>query len=285
MSALVDWSVSRAELWRACPRQYLLIHVLRARPAIATSRDRGFGIVTHRAIQAAYAARASGSAPVDGQPGRMDGYLRNVLDALDDVDAPLRQRRDVAAAVAALLRRLPAPHPTAILGVEHSFELTHDGVRTRGVIDYAVRTGPSSIHVRDWKTGAVDSDPESLEGNLQMSTYDDAAHALWPWATTVTVGLYAVRQLRETIRELSRETVTFFRARSTRDALAVQDAVARVNADTVDDLFPARSGRHCGACVMRPYCPLFRDASLPLRGDVDVAAERHRMDTELATRR
>jgi RecB family exonuclease len=273
------WSVSRAALWRECPLHYYLRYVAKATPSQPVSSALMHGRLVHTGLQAAYeSARDTPVAP----GAMMSAHCPPAHEAItaytdrDGAEITARWRRDAMGEVESLLEALRAPVPGAVLGVETSFELVVDGVTVRGVLDLALLTGARSVHIRDWKTGAL---PEDIGLNPQLGTYHRAARTRWAFATKVTVGLYNTRRHEEISDVFAPETEAFVLDRLVshyRDAAAVSEAV-RHGRRSVREGYPARAGEHCASCDCRSYCPLFADVSLPVRDETVVRQESKRV--------
>lgn len=287
---MITTSASASIAWRTCPRQVLYKKLAKLAPASPQDPSRGYGILVHAGMQAAYEARRD--APVGTAVDSMTEHAEAAEAAILAHDMPGRAhlvdlaRMDAYAAVSAVLKRLPGPKPENILGVEKAFRVPSPipGVILSGYMDLVLRVGKDSVHIRDWKTGKVSDDPETLESHPQVAIYAGAVASLWPQTGHTTVGLYAVREGRELTRRLSEETVEFFTHRVADDAVREREAAERVTTSTVDDTHPPRPGDHCSACPFRAYCPVFQKANVPIRPGVDLDAERARLRAFLAGR-
>lgn len=279
------WSPARSSMRQRCLRQYLLRYELDAAPSQPDDHARMSGRIIHEGLAAAFRARAEGK-PIDATRPLMAGYFpvaeqamreHGDYDKLSDIET-MRIHGEVYWVLAAI----PPPHPSAILGVEMTFRVEVHGEPVTGVVDYAVRTSAASVHVRDWKSGAVSHQP-TLDPALPL--YGWEARRLWPWATTITVGLYSTRTRHEVVEVLEPDSSHYLLARLALDAQEARAAATALTVNTVDALYPPRRGEHCRTCSVRSYCPLFRHVvGLPIRAGVDVAAERHRLDQALERR-
>lgn len=165
-----------------------------------------------------------------------------------------------------ILGSIPTPDGDAVLAVEKAFRFTHTGSRSMpvtGRFDLVMRTGMSGIHIRDWKLGDVPHRREELESNTQLAVYTAAARHLWPWAATVSVGLYSISKRREISTVLAPDSVTH--------ALDVMEWDYLTAHGMMDGLTPT-SGPHCGNCDYRAFCPLTRAGTYPVIPGTDVAA-------------
>jgi len=277
-----SWSPARSSLLRHCPRQYLLRHVLHAVPAQPDSVSKLRGRVIHAGLAAAFAERATGE-PGDRHRPMMARHYAAAEHAMHEhSDTPMLSSVEQAGAIAQafeVLRTIAPPHPTAILAVELEFSLEVDGESINAVTDLVLRTGSTSLHVREWKTGTVSWEPVADDA---LPLYGLMALQRWPWAQKVTVGLYSTRINREQVQTLTPVHIQRLRDRLTRDARWDRQARPGLSVGTVDALYPTDVGSHCGGCPFRSYCPQFRSVTnLPVRPGVDVVAERHRLAAAL----
>lgn len=275
---MVAWSPARSSLLRHCPRQYMLRHVLKAAPAQPDSAARMRGRVVHAGLAAAFAARVDHELGDPGYPQMARYYPAAERAMYSHPDTPklsVVAGAEARAEVYAVLKTITPSHPAAILGVEMPFTVAVDGEQLTGVVDLALRTGPTSAHIREWKTGTVDWEPLSDDA---LPLYGGVAVHRWPWIETVTIGLYSTRTGREQVQTLTLDQTQALRRRLVADAMRERAARAQLSVDTADTLFPTTPGAHCGSCPFRSYCPLFRGvAGLPVRPGVDPIAEGHRL--------
>jgi RecB family exonuclease len=273
-SSATAWSVSREWLWDACPRQYSLRYLRGARPAQPVAPNRARGIVAHAGMEGAYRAaqeegpRESGLMLDFAQESRL-----SMMDTQEWRELSTAERGDILTLVEDCLESLPTPHATSILGVECAVDMTLDGLDVTAILDVVLRTGRRSLHVRDYKTSALPRKPDELESNMQLAVCALAASQRWPWADTITVGLYSLPKRREIIHRLSRKSV----------ATLVRHLVAQAERAHARESFPATPGDHCATCRFRSYCPEFAGVDFPLASGlspVDVAREQFRLDND-----
>lgn len=266
----IVWSVSQSSAWQ-CPRQWWLNTIARAMPAQPEASNRVRGRALHAAIECAYRL-----AVMNPAEGFMIQFLDDAVRLLWQSWGRHQRQDDYNTAVGQLTElflTLPVPAPGAVLGIERKAVLEHSDkfgtYKINCVMDLVFKTGPTSAHIRDWKSGRVDDDVHS---NVQLAIYDLAARMLWPWLTTITVGLYSVRENRETDPvELTAED------RETALSLMLYDASDAYATVAEHGPFPPNPGERCSTCVFRSYCPEFTGALLPLRPGLtshDVAGER-----------
>lgn len=280
---MISWSVSQSAAWQ-CPRQWWYSAVAHAKPAQPDAPNRARGRALHAAIERAY--RAAVMNPDRPERGFMIQYLDPAIMLLWEIWGHKQRQHEYNTAVAQLTElflTLPVPAPHAILGIEQRAMLEHTdeygAYRINCVMDLVLKTGPTSVHIRDWKSNRIDSD---IENNVQLAVYDLAARALWPWLTTITVGLYSIAQNREIVTELSKEDRRHGLEALLADASEAYAGLneARQGVITHAAAFPPVSGDRCASCVFRSYCPKFTGAMLPLRADMipqSVADERRRL--------
>jgi hypothetical protein len=283
---MTAWSPARSSIRHRCPRQYLLRYELKAMPTQPDDHGRIVGRVMHAGLAAALGARAAG-APADAltRPAMARYYPTAERAMMTHPDYP---RLSIAEAMRACgevhwtLVAIPPPHPAAILGVELPFTVNVDGEQINGVLDYAVRTGENSVHVRDWKSSAVTWRPTT---DPAVPLYGWEARRRWPWATTITVGIYSIRSRREQVETLDPDASRYLLDRLVADAREARAEAAALTTDTVDALYPPRRGEHCRTCSFRSHCPLFRHVTgLPMRPGINLATERHRLSRTLEQR-
>lgn len=217
----------------------------------------------------------------------MIAFLDEALDAMNEHPAIERlsmpDMADCARVVSSALAVLDVPLPASIIGIEFPFSFHHNGIVIDGVIDLALRTGPHSVRVLDWKTGKVPDRTEAIEGHTALGVYSVAALQAWPWARTIDACLYSVPKRKSVNLVVSRAMQELVLSRITADFHAAHHAKALLSPENVDETFPARSGDHCMTCVFRSYCPIFADSDLPVRPGLDVLAERDRIAARIST--
>lgn len=206
------------------------------------------------------------------------GEAQDAMRAHPDADRmSIPDIADCARIVASALAVLEVPAPGSIIGVEFPFSFRHNGILIDGVIDLALRTGPTSLRVLDWKTGKIPDRSEAIEGHTALGVYSIAAMRAWPWARSVEAGLYSVPHNKSVNLVVTRAMQEMILDRLVRDYHAAHHAKARLSPETVDEVFPTRAGEHCTSCVFRSYCPEFADSGPPTRPGLDVAAEQRRI--------
>lgn len=275
----MNWSPTRAESWRACRFRYWLRYEQHVQPSQVVDPQRMHGRLVHAGLAGAYqrAAIADGWTIGAWMIEFAEDARAAIMGYTDRDPITERQRETALAETERVLRQLPIPAPGAILGVETPFEMTIDGVTIDGVIDLMLRTGQTTIHDRDWKTGTI---PETITLHPQMGTYSAATARLFPWARTVTVGLFSTRHLQETLGEFSAETIRYVLDGLLRKHHEAVEMARLVRQRRVSILvaYPPRSSAACSRCDCRSYCPLFTRVPLPVRDETVVASEKKRID-------
>lgn len=250
-----SWSPSQARMYRDCPRQWWFRHVDGATPAGRMASHLLVGTAAHAGLEAAYRAAATAPAfmPVSMSLFR-DEALNAVeakwealgIETLDEAALPAVLDR-----VSATLDALPVPHPKAVLGVELDMKAPAPwGTPLAVSTDLVLRTGPDSVHVRDWKYRSVASLPaaEDLLEDDQLGVYRALAAQHWPWVRTVTAGLYSVVSGREVWVEFPESAAI--------EALArVESTAERAESDRT--WTPTPSPSVCGSCRFVPLCPVW----------------------------
>lgn len=257
----ITWSPTKVLRYRTCPRQWALVEAQprgrRSEFDLDLALPLKLGIIEHSAMQAAYEVARDGLRPY--RPGEfMAVYSDAALDALDTAldgfglaEAP--EAAQLEEEVLAVLDRLPRPHPSAVLGVERQLDDVIDGVPFINVLDLILRTGATSLHLRDWKRRNIKDLPKTLEllDDPQMCSYRSAVARHFPWATRVTVGLYSLISNREVWAELP-----LTRAMGT---MAGEVATTRkAESDTL--CRPTPNGSNCQRCPVKPQCPVWTES-------------------------
>lgn len=278
------WSVSKMQLWQQCRYAYWLRYIARVAPSQNVSPDRVHGRLVHAGLAAAFEAARSESRVPPGQT--MIVFRRQAHDEVMTCSvrggrATERQRDLAWHEVAEVLERIPVPAPGAIVLIERPFTIQPGEFAINGVIDYGARTGRNSVHLRDWKTGDVPTDPEELKRNVQLAVYAAALPLLLAeWLRTLTVGLYNTRTGREVITTIGNDMIA--------SALGQIETIARKERSVGQlvregvkaprEVYPTRAGQHCTKCDFRSYCPLFAKATLPVRDPERVERDKQRVE-------
>lgn len=269
-------SPSKKRIWDTCRLQWWFNYEAKALVPNVEPWHLVRGTAAHAGLAAAYRLAAAEQLPPPlGR--RMSHYEEAALDAFHDALTPPYANRtdriEAAGILIELLATLPTPHPRAIVGVEQPFRLETPGGVIEGTIDLALRTGPRSLHIRDWKWSHTPEPEDSSQG----ATYVIAAPTLWDWATTITIGFYSIKnrterpiELDPDIRQLRLEQLEY-------SGLEMADAIAlAAKSDaTAAVVFPPTLGEHCESCLFRAYCPAYGGPPAALTYPVeDVASTR-----------
>ena len=255
-----SWSPSQARMYRDCPRQWWFRHLAGATPTGAMSQHLLVGTVAHAGMEAAYRAAAAAPArlPVsmlvfwaEAEDAILAKWSALGIDTPDEAALP-----EVLDRVCTVLGALSMPHPKAVLGVEVELEASAPwDTPLRVAVDLVLRTGPDSVHVRDWKYRGLTSLPsekELLEDD-QLGVYRALVAQRWPWVRTVTAGLYSIISAREVWAE--------FPESAANEALArVESTAERAESDQVWKPMP--SPAVCGSCRFVSICPEWTNKAL-----------------------
>jgi hypothetical protein len=280
------WSPARSSLRRRCLRQYLLRYELKANPSQPDDHARMHGRIVHAGLAAAFVARINNERLDDPLKPQMARYYpvaeRTMMAHSDYAGLSDVETMQACGEVYRALARIPLPHPSAILGVEMYFKTEVQGEPIAGVVDLVLRTGEDRVHIRDWKSGLVTWQPVT---DSALPLYGWVARERWPWAKTITLGLFSTRTGHELVETLGPDDDRSLVGRLVRDARDARADAARLTAESVDALYLPRRGEHCRTCSFRSYCPLFRHVTdLSIRPGVDVVAERERLTQALEQR-
>lgn len=269
-------SPSKKRMWGTCRLQWWFNYVARALVPNVEPWHLVRGTAAHAGLAAAYrlAAVEAGLPPLGR---RMSHYEDAALDAYTAALTPPYANRtdriEAAGVLIELLATLPVPAPRAIVGVEQPFRLETPGGVIEGVIDLALRTGPRSLHIRDWKWSHTPEPEDSDQG----ATYVIAAPTLWEWAETITIGFYSIKNRTERPVELDPQVRQLRLEQLEYSGLEMSEAIelAAQPGTTAAEVFPAKLGEHCASCLFRAYCPAYGGPPSALTFDVeDVAATR-----------
>jgi hypothetical protein len=258
------WSPTQVLSYRTCPRQWLLRYrladpVTRVSMAAEAPLVMLLGTVAHLGLQAAYETAKAGFGRFGEQS--MSVFAEAAIDAIRaacvdfDIDE-LPEATQVEDEVFAVLDRLPRPRASAILGVELKLDDEIDGVPFTNVIDLVLQTGSSSIHIRDWKRRNVKALPLTVDlpDHPQLCSYRSAIARHFPWARTVTGGLYSLISNREVSAELPM-------ARAQRVMAGEVATTRKAESDTL--CTPTPNGENCQKCPVKAACPVWTDSPLP----------------------
>lgn len=217
------------------------------------------GMVAHSALQAAYTAASlcQDHHRVDLM-GRFIGEAIAAARGAADLPETLISEADVTrveSEVIDVLNRLPAPHPQAVLAIEEEVKgVTPAGTPLTTRIDLVLQTGPTSIHIRDWKRIALAQlgTALNLAHDDQLGAYRYVAPQRWPWAKRVTVGFYSITDNREITAEITADGAL--------EVLRGYDSIIEKMETTTK--FPAQpSSSLCWRCPVRSSCPAWRGSA------------------------
>lgn len=251
------WSPSKVLSYRTCPKQWELRYrtasrAWRAEMAGETPLPMLLGTVAHRGLEAAYLDAQAGFALGSGH---MSMFRETALDAIRKASAGLGidehpEAEQIEDEVGDVLHTLPVPRRAAVLGVEMTLADEVEGIEFTNVVDLILRTGPTSLHLRDWKRKSVRNLPlaVNLADDPQLCSYRHAAARHFPWAQTVTVGLYSLISNREVSAELPL-------ARAKRTMAGEAATIRKAQGDA--ECLPTPDGTNCSRCLVRSACPVW----------------------------
>jgi RecB family exonuclease len=140
--------------------------------------------------------------------------------------------------------------PRDVLAVERAFELPIGRFKVVGSIDRIDRIDDFTIRVRDYKTNRLVFSRDEVTESLQLSLYQMAAQALFPWARTIELQF---DMLRHDLRlKTSRTPEQLEAARRYVIAVGEQTESARE--------YPARPNSNCVYCDHKAQCRAYADA-------------------------
>lgn len=248
-------SPSSARAWGECGLSWWLSrHAVPSNPEPDHMRR---GSIAHEALAAAYRA-ARDRLPEPGVRSML-AFREPAEDVLDDAEEQwsAAEVSEIRTRVLATLRELPIPRPRDVLAVEKPYRFTSaEGNEVSIVLDLALRLDPVTVLIRDWKWTNAPA-PETLQGGV----YTAAGRRLWPWAETVKVSFYSLKDRGETPLELVNDIVKLrmdeldYVAAEQADALA---ELERGGGRTGLELFPPTTGAQCTSCRYRTYCPAYK---------------------------
>lgn len=255
-----SWSATKISTWRACPRQFDQRYNQPRSPEglrlPGSSTAKRMGIVAHAGMQAAYEAAAY--APGFHHTQTMERFVGEAVVAVrrhSDLAPTLltdTEGAQVECEVVEALMALPAPHPTSVLGVEHELTgFSPAGRALEGRIDLILRTGPYSLHIRDWKRTSLANLPsaDELASGDQLPFYRYLVGLHYPWVRRVTIGLYSLTSRAEVSAEIDGPRAW--------EALRACDVLAE-QAEQATSFPPRPHPDHCPRCPARGDCPVWR---------------------------
>jgi putative RecB family exonuclease len=248
-------SFSRVQRYEQCPRSFKL-HYVDGLPS-ETGPELASGKAMHRALERLVGEHALTREPSALSLERAERLWQEAW--ADSGLVGIGAFYDGLRMLGTFVRSEGVVDPAGVLAVERPFELTVGRFRVVGAIDRVDRTGPTSIRVRDYKTGRLLPTRAEVDESLQLSLYCLAARELWPWAETVELQLDMLRH-DERLRT-SRTDEQLDGARRYLEALG-----ERTERDTE---FDPRPGPNCVHCDHKVQCDAYLRA---LRGERGVHA-------------
>jgi putative RecB family exonuclease len=182
-------SFSRLQRYEQCPRSFKL-HYIDGAPS-EPGPEADFGRAMHRALERLVGEHALATEPAALSVERAERLWQQAW--ADSRLVGVGAFYDGIRMLGTFVRSEGVVDPATVLAVEKEFELGVGRFRVIGAIDRVDRTGPSSIRIRDYKTGRLLPTRAEVDESLQLSLYCLAARELWPWAETVELQLDMVR--------------------------------------------------------------------------------------------
>jgi len=265
----VNLSPSKVYQWRTCRLAWWFRYVARAVPPNVEPWHLTRGTAAHAGLAMAYSLAANQVSAARTHGRRMSDYEPEALEAFYDALGPHANHPDriwAAGALIELLATLPVPAPLSIIAVERPFQFDTAGGRVEGVLDLAFRTGPDSLHIRDWKWSKT---PEA--DGPQGVTYSIAGPLLFPWAKRVSIGFYSITHRTEDPMPLDEAVLNQGLEDLEYAGLEMADAIEAAQKNDVDPskIFAPTLGEHCGSCVFRAYCPAYGGPPAELTYPID----------------
>ena len=143
-----------------------------------------------------------------------------------------------------------------VLAVEKEFRLPVGPFTVLGFIDRVDRVDDQTIEVIDYKTNRQIFSRDEVDSSLQLSLYQLAVQAQWPWARKVRL---TFQMLRHGLRLRTERTADQLDA-----ALRYVETMGRMTEEATE--FPARLNSNCVWCDHRQQCPAYAAA---LKGQRD----------------
>lgn len=228
--------------YRTCPQQWKQIYVdgRKLPPAPPLT----LGSAVHAGLEAFYRKRVSGPAPLAEMLAAFEAELDPA--AFGD-PADLETARSEGRAMLERFYAKHAPDFRPALDVELALRYDLDEVPMISILDHVEKTGDDRLRIRDYKTGRFFG-PEEATGSEQLTLYQIAAEDRLGLEVEA-LSLYHVPSLTEwTVPRRTAEEVDAVRELVTGTAAAIERGA-----------FEPRTGRHCGWCHAKPWCPAFAD--------------------------
>jgi putative RecB family exonuclease len=237
-------SVSSCREYDLCPRRYRFAYVERLPPDRPAPEAWRYGTVVHRALEAAYRARAAGASTDVIEEAAVvalaSAWKREGLaDDLGGWHAHAEQ----------LVRRTSADdvlHADDILGVEYRFDALFDStVAFAGYADLVLRRDDRTIEIVDHKITRKIVDADALRHDQQLNLYAWLARKEWPWARRIIATHHYPPAATTTKVELTDATIVS----------TMRELVATARRATDDVEYIPRPGVHCDTCSWAQRCP------------------------------
>lgn len=135
----------------------------------------------------------------------------------------------------------------SILGIEKRFDLTLNGVKVLGYIDFVQRVEDDSILVVDFKTNKRPYEQDDIDNSMQAGIYWCAAKKLWPWAKDIKFAFEMIKsgsiQSPTNSKEVAQKCFKYLPVISNK----IENAIKKDN-------FEAKLHPFCAWCDYRSVC-------------------------------
>ncbi len=227
-----------------CPRRYRFAYVERLKQDRPAPEGWRYGTVVHRALEAAYRARAAGASEPDVEEVAVvalhEAWDREGLPN-DDGDWRNRAEHLVRQTIESDLL-----HANDILGVEHRFGAQFDDTTAfAGHADLVLRRDDHTVEIVDHKVTRNVVDPRMLRHDLQLNLYAWLAKNEWPWARRIIATHHYPPAGTTTTVELTDTTMD----------IAMRQLVATARRAATDVEYVPTPGPHCSHCSWAHRCP------------------------------
>ena len=247
------WSVSAAQQFEACPKQFWFQRVEGVPVDGPKPTHVLIGIVAHAGLEAAWRYRKASKAvgPMDdtatwemAKAGIAESWLAEFKCA--PVEKPIEWGRIMEMVDKVLVAE--SESYDQILDVEHKF-FFRAGMNVIAYADLLRRLDEHTIHIRDWKSRSRPSKPEDLVDDFQLGVYAEAARRSYDWVETVMASHYYPPIATEVMVEISPE----------RSAAALSRLRAVKEMATHETEWPTVRSARCAQCPYQPICPAWQD--------------------------
>lgn len=268
---MANWSHSRLESFRKCPRQYFYRYVARVKlPDEPESIEQFLGSRVHEALEWLYREVQRGGAPtVDELLAKFrelwDAEWHDAVVSPGDARPPLEQRREAERWLAEYHARHAPFAGLRIVEVEMrlNFPLDDAGrVNWVGFIDRLDVAADGTWRIHDYKTNRKLPTQQEKDEDPQLAYYEMGIRKRWP--KQVERVELAWHFLKFDVSITSRRTPEQLGAVREQALVTIADAESRIPNEAA---FPTHESRLCAWCAFQQVCPvrrhLFKVAALP----------------------